>query len=88
MGGEQQSPSRPQIGQRLHRRSGLRSLQDVEAREDRAIGVGSPAIDPEDCPRREAKAAPVKFNTLFGNRMAEPDPLFDLALFPGQLDEG
>lgn len=88
VGGEQQRAPRAQIWQRLDGSSGPCRLHDIEAREDRAIGVGRPTIDPEDRAPREGEAAAVRTKAFFADRITEPDPLLDPAFLPGQFDKG
>ncbi len=69
----------------LARRDGA---HDVDARDDRAEIVGGPADEREDAARLVGEDTPAAIQNLLVDVVAEPDPVFDLLLDPGQFDMG
>ena len=75
-------------GQRLIGFARRDRAHDVDARDDRAEVVGRPTDKGEDAMGREADDAPAPVENLFLDVLAEPNPVFDLLLNPGQFDAG
>jgi hypothetical protein len=62
------------------------SAQDVDARDDGAVVVRSPADIGEDAVGCEAQDAPAAIQDLLADIVAEADPVLDPLLQPDQLD--
>lgn len=74
--------------QRLIGFARLDGAHDVDAREDGAEVVGSPTDEGEDAARTEGKNTPAAVENFFVRLAAEPDPVLDPLLNPGQFDMG
>ena len=87
IGPQQNLAARTHERKRLERLAASDRAHDVDARDDRAVVIGGPADEGKDAVRREADDAAVAIEDLLIALAAEPDPMLDLPLSPGQIDE-
>ena len=83
---QQDVAARTHEGQRLIRLAGLDGAHNVDSRDDRAEVVGRPTDEGEDAARRKGEDATTAIEDLFARFAAEPDPVLDALLYPGQFD--
>src|SRR5579871_1860645 len=83
---QQDVAARANEGQRLIGFAAVDRAHDVDARDDRAEIVGSPAHEREDVVRRETEHAAATIEDRLASVVAETDPVLDTSFKPGQLD--
>ena len=80
------SPPGRTKGSGRERFAGRNRAHDVDARDDGAEVVRRPANEGENAAGRKADDAPAAIEDFLGGDLAEPDPVLDPLLEPGEFD--